>query len=254
MNSTLSSHEIRINPDLLRKLRDCSHDHGQGAIGASPSAWLKSACAHDPEWVAIADRLPATKLDRYEVLSEVQGKTRPVEELAPIIFSWGGMDRRRGQLALASFCKWKEIVEALVDGQASATEAYARFAKFRANGGRGMGPAYFTKLIFFFTAHDEVNCGFIMDQWTALSANFLTGSALVHLSKVRSKKRTSYWVNDKNTERDYANFCRFIRILALELGVKSPSLAEEMVYSEGRGKGAWREILRRQLSSMPTGF
>ena len=104
--------------------------------------------------------------------------------------AWGGMKYDHGLAAWACRDRWLGIVKDLRAGTLSRQEAYARFRQFRAgNSGSGMGPAYYTKLIFFARPRaDNDSCGtvgYIMDQWTSLSINLLfdTGNGpLIDLS------------------------------------------------------------------------
>jgi hypothetical protein len=75
-----------------------------------------------------------------------------------------------------------------------------------------------------------------MDQWVSKSINLLTGQHIVYL--------TNGWVNDKNTSTNYENFCLKIDELANILNC-SGFEAEKRIFSIGRGKGAWRNYLKK---------
>jgi len=107
-----------------------------------------------------------------------------------------------------------------------------------------MGPAFFTKLIYFF-GKSATDRGYIMDQWTARSANLLLDTPLVHVIETRSGS----WVSDKNSEEVYEIFCQFIERLSHELNVTT-DLAEEIIFSNGNKgrlhtRGAWRDYVLR---------
>jgi hypothetical protein len=104
--------------------------------------------------------------------------------------AWGGQGS--GATAKNVSAAWKKHgkierhLEKLRDGGLSRIEAYERFRG--AGAIAHLGPAFFTKLLFFFdTSHATNPTGgcYIMDQWTARSVNLLTGHAIVktHLAK-----------------------------------------------------------------------
>jgi hypothetical protein len=97
-----------------------------------------------------------------------------------------------------------------------------------------MGPAYFTKLIFFL---DPKHDGYIMDKWTATSVNLLWNPWLIKLS-------AEYYVTDRNTEIEYEKFCQVIERIATELNL-SPVIVEERLFSSGGRKShPWRRHVK----------
>ena len=105
----------------------------------------------------------------------------------------------------------------------------------------GMGPAYFTKLIFFLMPESASSArGYIMDQWTSRSMNLLKSDARFIKTVVSGNSR---WVADSNDEGTYEAFCREVETLAAILSMR-PDKAEELLFSEGRGKGRWRNYLK----------
>ena len=110
-----------------------------------------------------------------------------------------------------------------------------------------MGPAFFTKLIYFFGQKSDSR-GYIMDQWTALSANLLTGRKLVDMQIFKGGAR----VSDDNSSDVYNDFCCFIEVLAQELN-ESSDQAEIRIFSMGgrrEKKGKWRTYLNEQLAKI----
>jgi hypothetical protein len=158
------------------------------------------------------------------------------------------MNRKHGVMLFSSSRRWVEISEKIRIGELSRTDAYKRFSELRAKGEMpGMRPAYFTKLIFFLTPAG-VKKGYIMDQWTSASVNLLFNQRLVQttIQKIvlkSGKLKLSEFVLDKNTEIDYERYCQAVEHLASKLGDASPESVEEMMFSEGRGKGEWRNYL-----------
>lgn len=152
------------------------------------------------------------------------------------VLAWGGM--RFGH-ARNLFNNWRilnEIVTQLRTGQINnRLQAFNILQDARANGHlSGLGIAYFTKLICFL--NPNLN-GFILDQWTGKSINFLWGDPLVDIS-------VPGWVTDNNDGQTYEHFCSRIEELAQALDC-TPKLAEERIFSVGgKNAGQWRQYLK----------
>jgi hypothetical protein len=119
----------------------------------------------------------------------------------------------------------------------------------------GCGPAYYTKLIFFLTKHLDRR-GFVMDQWLGRSINLLADREIVLFNQPRRKaplKRR--YVHRKNTCSTYEEFCQAVCNLTLVSGETDPDVrvreknVEMLLFSEGRGKGKWREyVIANEIS------
>jgi hypothetical protein len=160
------------------------------------------------------------------------------------IFAWGGMRRDHARELLKNYKKWIHIADLIRTQRLSRCESYSLFMETR---GRkdlpGMGPAFFTKLIYFLGRNAPTR-GYIMDQWTARSANLLSGRQLVSLVRVGKALR----VADKNSEKVYDEFCSFIEELSLTLK-ETPDQAEMRIFSSGgrdSKAGHWRMHVRQQ--------
>ncbi len=90
--------------------------------------------------------------------------------------------------------------------------------------------------------HGQKNQGYIMDQWTGASVNLLSESELVKVKKQKKKDTYSETIADKNTGKDYENFCSYVEYLAEKLK-QNPVNVELAMFSEGRGKGTWRNYV-----------
>ena len=166
------------------------------------------------------------------------------------ILAWGGMHRKNGEKLFASGHKWLDLSDEIRNGSYDRAEAYDRFSDMRSRGQLpGMGPAYFTKLIFFLM-QDVESRGLIMDQWTSASVNLLSGIDLVKTNhgyfQLRNSKRIFETVSDLNSSKNYDSYCNYVEQLS------APNLlnvhrerAEELLFSEGRGKGRWRNYVVR---------
>lgn len=114
----------------------------------------------------------------------------------------------------------------------------------------GMGPAYFTKLIFFLRGARKEGTGYIMDQWTGCSINLLAaGSPPVLMNAAytwASPRRFSadFRVSELNDEIRYERFCSGLDKIAEELSMSQID-AELLLMSAGRGKGAWRSYVKK---------
>jgi hypothetical protein len=113
-------------------------------------------------------------------------------------------------------------------------EAYTLFTVLRkSNKLKGMGPAYFTKLICF--VNPELK-GYIMDQWTSKSINLLFENKTVDLTN-------SGHVADKNSASVYEDFCFKIEYLADLLNLKPIDLEENLFSNGGVNKAKWRQFV-----------
>lgn len=101
--------------------------------------------------------------------------------------------------------------------------------------GGGIGPAYFTKLIFFANPRHD---GYIMDQWTSRSVNLLVdGPAVV-------KMRTLDHVDPRNSSQNFERFCKVVEAISTQLLNRTPEETEQCLFSTGGKKpAAWRRYL-----------
>lgn len=210
-------------------------------VGLAPRSWGKDVIS---EGFRI-EKLPADPQSRTDLFKMAANTNVSDHTFATSVLAWGGMKRDHGRSVFSDSSSWLPIVGQLRSEHISSVEAYAKFLDLRsARRLPGMGPAYFTKLIFFAApSHD----GFIMDQWTARSTNLLLNSAVIHTIVTKSNSgRIQHTVSDKNDADIYQKFCNFICKLADELGYRGrESQIEEALFSTGRGKGHWRNYVIR---------
>ena len=157
------------------------------------------------------------------------------------IFAWGGINRKHACLALQSFNRWEDIISKLRNMEYSSIKGYDKFYKLKNKKElSGIGPAYYTKLIFFcHPKHD----GYIMDQWTARSVNLLLDQS--HDRIRLNKSKYFQGVSDHNDQCVYKKFCFNIKRLAEECSYQDhPSKIEEALFSKGgRNKLDWRRYV-----------
>ena len=195
------------------------------------------------------------KIDRCDVRKFVDNKD--ANALAKVLFTlaWGGMNLHNASYALKSYQNcWKEIVDDMLEKNLCRDEAYKRFHSLVENGKlTHMGPAYFTKLIYFL---EPKHNGYIMDQWTARSMNLLRKSNECEIQLIPTTKRKSdgfrnFRVNPKkNDVCIYRAFCEDLEHLADYLKI-DPENTEKLIFSKGgRGEkmGCWRRFVLEETS------
>ena len=233
--------EIHLNKyhfDRLAFIRGVGCNWTAGRV---PKDWGESVDLAN----VIIEQLPTKKMDRTELLDYCQDAQ--VDVSVATILAWGGMKVSHGK-RVSSPAVWERLIpiaKELKLGKICRRCAYKILARFRAqNPGCGLGPAYFTKLIYFL---DPKHNGYIMDQWTSLSVNLLfsrSERSIVCLTTNIYRGRRTDTVSDKNLPGDYDCFCLCIEELAKSLQTEDPSQAEEWIFSKGgRQPAPWRKYV-----------
>ena len=172
------------------------------------------------------------------------------------VLGWGGMRITHAATALSSYNDhWKGIVDDMISGNLDRYDAYKEFhvLKNSKNSNQkgtkileGMGPAYFTKLIFFLEKYSN---GYIMDQWTSRSMNLLRQDShpKIHLKPVYKKSDSeqnrwkNYYVDSvKNDVSVYKEFCEDLECLANRL---APHLPKDVTDNENRRAEATEQLI-----------
>ena len=213
-------------------------------VGEHPAQWAANVLP--PALLAQAQQLPESRLSRDALFKRAQDSNVDDLDIATCILAWGGMQPSNGKRVFRRWDEWKHVVGKLRLGNLDRIKAYSEFQSIRKAGNLpGMGPAYFTKLIYFCSPRHD---GFIMDQWTARSANLLLGRRLVKTERVAPRKgawdRNPQRVSDQNDEDVYQCFCTFISKLAEQVG--RPGEEDEIerrLFSAGRRQGCWRSYV-----------
>jgi hypothetical protein len=227
-------------------------------VGRSSSRWLGSVLA-DPHGT-LTDVQPSNFSDhafsRTELLAKIiaskdVASAQAVRDLVLDIFAWGGMGVRNARLALREWEKWKEPCLDLVGG-GGAIEAYEHFnGLHRSKIIKGLGPAYYTKLIYFLGKGD----GLIMDQWTSRSTNLLFGNFIkIHRDRKYPNRGSVDKNNDKYTYQRYISGVQFLSERLTEATGQSisPARAEELIFSistDKRKSGQLSECQHRVASA-----
>lgn len=199
-------------------------------IGRKPLDW----------WIQVfgdrRTRLRPGPVSRHQLKVLCKNPEYSNKEVLAAVMAWGGMRRNHGRAQIQNLKATCKIVSELRTGQLTKYEAYGRFFERRRNGQLPcMGPAYYTKLIFFCTPRHD---GYIMDQWTSKSINLIYGTRIVDLNN-------KGLVTDRNDVGTYEPFCRAVERLA-RYGKWSPEETEIRLFSYGGAKkGAWRDYVIR---------
>lgn len=237
---------MQFHPKHFAFLQDCrtAFDPLEETAGGVPTSWFAHVSPNGN-----CDGLPTHRCKRYDLFAFAEAQPR-IELVAAAILAWGGMHRLHGQ-KLFERDAWLEIAQSVQRGDLSRSEAYDAFAELRAKGDLpGMGPAYFTKLIFFLMPRSKP-VGYIMDQWTACSINILLDDPAAIRTDATiswagpSKLESQYVVSDHNSSDQYERFCGAVEDLARQLKLP-PDATELLLLSEGgRKPHPWREYVKQ---------
>lgn len=231
------------------KFVECINHKKQQEPTGKPSTFLKSLEANDiPSRDQSRDDVPLSRDDVKKICrEEVEGDVLFGYICA---MAWGGQHMRHFKATWKKREPLAVILRKLRDENLTRGEAYGLFLGNMAdkvNKIHGLGPAYWTKLLYFFRPADaglpytpeSKNC-YIMDQWTAKSVNLLTGLHLV--------KMDGPYVTPDNKCGNYQAFCeeidRMAKILSEERGENvTGEKVEEWLFSQGRKIGQWRKYV-----------
>lgn len=233
-----AQHLAELDAIVEAKARD-----GGGDLVLTTQGWLGSACRGWAEWVTRRSqpRLPSDRQNRQQLGRLIEGGALTDEEAYLAVMAWGGQHRLHGQSAWSGFDRLQPIVNALRCGEMDRIAGYRAFYDLTTlERGRliGLGPAYYTKLLFFLPSAER---GPIMDQWTAKSMQLLVDRSgaepIVSMS--------NGYVTRHNDADVYERFCVFIEMLAERYSVSAGN-AEELVFAGTRQP--WRDYVRTHWS------
>ncbi len=161
-------------------------------------------------------RLKPTYLD-HSMLDEIckDHDTYDIEDCVLAILAWGQIYATKNNFIPA----WKslnkpEIKSFLEDirigRSCNRKEIYQKFTDYRLSGElKGLDTPYFTKLIYFLMRGEAR--GYILDQFTAISANVLLKKNIININKDNKVDCK------KNDAEVYEKYCEFIEDLAIYL-------------------------------------
>ncbi len=199
--------------------------------------------------------------NRAQLIGRQPCKNIDTSELCVSILAWGGIRPDHFNLLFTQNKTnvWLPVAEQIRQGNLTRKDAFDRFTKLRENDNLpGMGPAYFTKLIYFLMPRKKDNpIGYIMDQWLGCSINLLFNELVVKLNHSISWSKNvtdvdasdiSSTVSDFNTGDNYERFCLAVEKVSSEIGDSwTPESAELAMMSAGRKKPqVWRKYVVEQ--------
>lgn len=201
----------------------------------------------------VATRLPEGRIKRSKVFALAADASVNTITICAAAMAWGGMNERySGKFFDLADQGWLAVAEMVRSGQLSRQDAYTEFSKLReADKLYGVGPAYFTKLIYFLTPRDGSQKAnpFIMDQWAGCSINLFVNRELVKMDVTRSwgkgkqEPKLSYRVADANTSSHYEAFCAEADALCNHFGLSADEMDRALVANGGQKKSSWRKYV-----------
>ena len=210
-----------------------------GAGGVAPEDWVQSHNLEDTP-----DDLPSEQLDRHQVRNICQDKNKPVLFCYLCVMAWGaqggkGFRSDNVQSAWENRFTLERHLKALRSGGLTRSAAYNLF---QGEGNiKGLGPAYLTKLLYFFSPTNDF---YIMDQWTSKSINLLTGLQVVRLD--------GNVASGKNKCGNYQAYCEEIDEIAALLVLPGADIEEMLMSKGGRTPWPWRAHLKQYYDYNPS--
>lgn len=223
--------------------------------GKKPYQWAGHVCK-------VAQMLPGVSnvvLTRSALRSLWRNPQITTEVCVLSTMAWGGMKTNHGHDLWVAKNHWLPLCDEVRQGKHTRRSAFEAFSKLKASGKLPcMGPAYFTKIIFF---ADPKADGYILDQWTARSVHLLTGQwqwPSVVADYETKKKAVSdpsqlrLRVIDKVTGTDYEDFCLFVEDVGARLGIHAHQAEEQLFSNGGRQAHPWRtHVMSAWVSQSP---
>jgi hypothetical protein len=198
------------------------------------------------------------KISRSEIFALAADNHIGTPAVCAAILAWGGMYMTyHRELFNQAGAEWLEVAHRLRHADLSRQKAYDRLRSIRANNAlKGLGPAFYTKLIYFLTRRDreDVKQGYIMDQWAACSINLLVGEPIVHLNcnmtTAKDAKSATYnfTVSDLNSGTHYEAFCEAMDALIALDPEYTPDMIDRALLGNGKNKkkvSTWRVHVTR---------
>lgn len=232
--------EPDINHIHYNKFKLIGRDYGPWVATRVPQTWARNVGAPRD----VYNKLSPKQLTRDE-LKRLCSDPRVSSELVFLsTMAWGGMKIDHGRRSWLNESRIMPIVNRIRTGKETRRNCFSLFKQFREEvRGSGLGPAFFTKLIFF--GH-PAHSGYIMDQWTSIGINLLfngLGHQVVHLNTGHYRGRRFDSVSDKNTCENYEIFCQKIEYLSRELETIPEEIELRLFSSGGRKPGTWRKYV-----------
>lgn len=210
----------------------------------------------DPALLEVdTSRVPSGRVKRSEVFALAADRAVTVATACVAAMAWGGMHLGNwNTLCRTSDGKWLEVAQCIRGGKLIRAEAYERLGALRAQGRlKGMGPAFFTKLIYFLAPRESGRKpAYIMDQWVGSSVNLLTDSELVlfdvtrkwkSVPKGRPEPSWDFTASDANTGDRYEAFCSVLDQLAHRFCLGVNQVDRALSSGGGTNSERWRKYV-----------
>jgi hypothetical protein len=212
------------------------------------------AYAKGLKWIQ-RDKLPKTQSKRADLFALAADSAIDTATVCLCVAAWGGMRKtNRNHLFNKKDRQWVEVAEKIRGGKVNRSTAFAEFSALRKDGGlKGMGPAYFTKIIYFLMPRSKSSkpIGYILDQWAGSSINYLWRLPIVRLDTTFRwafkndglALTPSSVVSDANTQTEYEDFCQRVEYLSNELKLKPEQIDLGFMSRGSANQSGWRELI-----------
>jgi hypothetical protein len=208
---------------------------------------LKLSCCNFPD-----NKLNRINLYKYCHLRNENGSfVNDIQCCFVAIMAWGGANRKHVASLLEHHNNnWVTLLDDFRVNTITRRDAYQQLFNLRSVGDLpGVGPAFYTKLIYFLRpwTSDHNDIGYIMDQWTSKSINILFQPPIVKLSKPYKGKGGN--VLDSNDENIYDVFCNLVDQLTriinnqLRTALTGHDIETALFSVGGRPPGNWRRYV-----------
>lgn len=213
--------------------------------GASPHDWAESV----QPGLGSTYGLSKVPMTRAALRALWANTSISVEACFLSTMAWGGMQRGNGRRIWSTRANCLGVCADVRAGRHTPASGFQAFATLRAKKGLpGMGPAYFTKILFFAAPSQDA---YILDQWTARSMHLLSGQSAypavrkdypsaAKAEKLKTPQALRVIVDDKVTPVDYVDYCNKVDGLAASLGWHAHQVEERLFSSGGRAPHPWR--------------
>lgn len=230
--------DVYLNDDAVERFGLLAPTRPERFPSRPPRAWANTVRA------GLGDELHlCTQEVQRDELRELWKADQSVHSLFWTTMAWGGMHRRHARTLAGQEESALRVCERLKRADITGTEAFEEFASLSTCGTiPGLGPAFFTKLIFFCCPTED---SFILDQWTACSVHLLTLQARMPAVVVSKRSeiptKISAYVSNRVTAHDYGRFCEIVLELGERLGITGEEAEHRMFGLGGRQRTAWRQ-------------
>lgn len=185
-----------------------------------PASWIKNVGI-----TALSPTFSGQKMTRSFLKNSSLDQRVSDRDLLWGILAWGKMRIDAARRLDKYEDSWIKVIRSLRRENLTRMDSYSLCSEtVSRNPSGGIGPAYYTKLIFFANPRHD---GYIMDQWTSRSVNLLvSGNPIVAM-------RTPNHVSPANTAETYETYCRIVETLSKLLIDKNPEETELCLFSTG---------------------